>query len=538
MDEKDFRGKRVVLTGATGGLGMPLCDRLARLGCSLILPVRNLQKGEYLQQKLLQKYPDITVELLPFDAADFESVKAACDRLEQLPFTVFFWCAGAYKIPRQKCSTGLDSIFQINFATPYYMICRLLPALERRGGCRVVAVGSIAHRYGKAHGDDPDASTQKGCAKPYGNAKRWLMAALFERFLTSPVPLCVVHPGIAVTEMTAHFPKNIYWLLKPIMKLLFMSPKAAVKNLVAGMTADCGSYEWVGPRFFDVWGGPCKRRLGGFSAAEKDLIRRRSAELFAALSSVGKTVPPSTVSGVTVYHFDSLPSTNSAAAAWVKSGGPCDTVLWADTQTAGRGRGDHSFYSPAGGIYCSLILPQSKDFTPASLTITAAVAMCRTLTRFCECDPKIKWVNDIYLENRKVCGILAEGASGGRAPAAVLGIGVNLIAPQNGFPPGLAGIAGAVLPFGTDRDRLRFLALFLEEWRRLQLTPHEKILAEYRRRNYLENRCVTYTQNGVSHRAAVAGIDDDGRLVVSEDGKETALCSGEVSVLPQESENS
>ena len=99
------------------------------------------------------------------------------------------------------------NVFQINFVSPYYIIKELLPSLRERGG-RVVAVGSIAHNYSKYDENDIDFSSRKKASKVYGNAKRYLMYSLWglEEYSSS---VAIAHPGIAVTNITSHFPRAV-----------------------------------------------------------------------------------------------------------------------------------------------------------------------------------------------------------------------------------------------------------------------------------------------------------------------------------------
>ena len=117
---------------------------MAALGASLILLDRNAERSAELARTLSEQY-QATVRCLPLDLSEIASVRALSEQLRSDPPDVFIHNAGAYSIPRKQCSTGYDNVFQINFASPYYIIRSLLPAMEERGG-KVVVVGSIAHR--------------------------------------------------------------------------------------------------------------------------------------------------------------------------------------------------------------------------------------------------------------------------------------------------------------------------------------------------------------------------------------------------------
>lgn len=271
---QSLEGKRIAVTGSTGGLGKALCSYLAELGASLVLLDRNGERSRIHRAELLDNHPNLCVECVPLDLEDLPSACSAVERLCALEIDVFIHNAGAYSIPRHRCASGYDNVYQINFATPYYMIRRLLPMLRCRGG-RVVVVGSIAHRYSKIDVTDVDFSTRRAASKVYGNAKRYLMFALHELFRDeTDVRLAVTHPGISFTNITAHYPKAIFWLIKHPMKVIFMKPRRAALSILSGVFSDTAHGEWIGPWAFDVWGMPKKKTLRSVGKDERDEIAR------------------------------------------------------------------------------------------------------------------------------------------------------------------------------------------------------------------------------------------------------------------------
>ena len=137
-------GKKVAISGSTGGLGRELCFYIASLGAELILVDRNSERSLALASELKKRNSDLAVSHITADMSDMESVKAAADSLEKMNIDYLILNAGAYSIPRHTCDTGFDNVFQINFVSPYYLARRLLSGIENRGG-KVVAVSSIAH---------------------------------------------------------------------------------------------------------------------------------------------------------------------------------------------------------------------------------------------------------------------------------------------------------------------------------------------------------------------------------------------------------
>lgn len=265
-------GKTVAITGSTGGLGREICQYLLSLGAELILLDRNTERSEAWRKELMRAYPTAEVTCIRVDLSEMSSVKEAVTRLQASPPDVFLHNAGAYSIPRKKCDTGCDNVFQINFLSPYYMIRSLLPALRERGG-HVVAVGSIAHDYSKTDPADVDFSTRRQASRVYGNAKRYLMFSLIGLFESEErVTLALAHPGISFTNITAHYPKLIFALIKQPMKWIFMRPRKACLSVIKGIFTPCRGCEWIGPRILDVWGMPKKKSLRTASAKERDLI--------------------------------------------------------------------------------------------------------------------------------------------------------------------------------------------------------------------------------------------------------------------------
>lgn len=266
-----LRGKTVAITGSTGGLGNEICIYLARLGANLVLVDRNKEKSEKFAELLRDRFC-ARVTLITADLEDKYSVTVATERIKKEKPDIFIHNAGAYSIPRHKTKQGLDNVFAINFASPYYMIKELLPTLREAKG-RVIAVGSIAHNYSKYNPDDIDFSGCESAAKVYGNSKRYLMCSLWELFRNeSEVSLSITHPGITLTGITNHYPKWLYTIIKPLMKVFFMKPSVAALSILKGVFEQTGYMEWIGPWFFDVWGRPKKKKLGTVSEFESKRI--------------------------------------------------------------------------------------------------------------------------------------------------------------------------------------------------------------------------------------------------------------------------
>ena len=281
----DLTGVTVAITGPTGGLGTELCRYLAALNASLVLLDRNPEKSAVLREQLQAQFPDVSLRRIPLDLADITSVRVACEQLKALPIDVLIHNAGAYSIPRRTCDTGLDNVFQINCASPYYLTRELLPLLRERSG-RVVMVSSIAHNYSQSDPNDMDFSTRRPARLVYGNAKRHLMCALHQLFRDeTDATLSVVHPGITFTNITSHYPPLIFTVIKHPMKVIFMKPAKAALCLLAGVFSPCEYNTWIGPRLWNIWGLPLKKHLHTADEAEIKRIAAAAEETYKKLKA-------------------------------------------------------------------------------------------------------------------------------------------------------------------------------------------------------------------------------------------------------------
>lgn len=232
--------------------------------------------------------------------------------------------------------------------------------------------------------------------------------------------------------------------------------------------------------------------------------------------------------GHTACVFEEIPSTNATLKAYAKQGAPTLSCVIAAAQSAGRGRGEHTFYSPAGtGIYFSILLRPARGFSPADITATAAVAACEAIEAVADVKAEIKWLNDIYINGKKVAGILAECFFEGELPVVILGVGINLLPPKGGFPAEIATRAGAVF----EKNNQRFLRerTVIGFFGRLEkhLRSTASVYAAYRQRSFLLGKRVTWE----GKTAIVRDVLPDFRLELSlESGEIHRLDSGEVSI--------
>ena len=221
-------------------------------------------------------------------------------------------------------------------------------------------------------------------------------------------------------------------------------------------------------------------------------------------------------------------STNTRAIKL--SEGTEKTVLAvSEEQTQGRGRQGKSFYSPAGsGVYFSLVIrPDGELNDVVFVTSAAAVAVAKTIEEMTELEPKIKWVNDIYIDGKKVCGILVQSViQSGKVKGVCIGIGVNISTEK--FPEELIGRAGSI---GQEIDRNIFVAKVCEKLIRFGENIFDRSYLDYYRKNScVIGKDIKYYENNTEHFARAIGIDDNANLVVSENGEIKNLSSGEITV--------
>lgn len=246
----------------------------------------------------------------------------------------------------------------------------------------------------------------------------------------------------------------------------------------------------------------------------------------AELERLGCALGPITVAPSTA-------STNDDARALARAGSPHGAIVLADTQTAGRGRGAHRWFSPPGdGIYLSIVWrPTLEPSRLALLALAVGVGVARAVDALLlEPRARLKWPNDVYVDDRKLAGILVEAQLNSRSATAILGVGVNVNTRQ--FPDELATSATSLALSGAaelERARVaaRLIAALDVACRGVEGPDAARVLEDLAARDWLLGRSV-----GVGELVGTAsGIDADGRLLLrDEDGALHRLVAGEVSL--------
>lgn len=235
---------------------------------------------------------------------------------------------------------------------------------------------------------------------------------------------------------------------------------------------------------------------------------------------------------------NAVQSTNALVREKANMGASEGYIVLANEQTAGRGRLGRSFFSPKDtGIYMSLLLRPENYAAKQAVRITtmAAVAMCEAIEAVSDEKAGIKWVNDIFVREKKVCGILTEGSfnlESGLLDYAVLGLGINIYRPKGGFPNELSNIAGAVFEKNQNDVKNRLVSEFLNRFYGYYSAVNQTDYVEqYRNRSFVIGKQVNLISADESKTAVAIGIDDECRLLVKyPDGTEDCYSSGEISI--------
>ena len=267
----------IAITGSTGGLGNEAVKKLVN-DYNLILVNRSLEKSNIQKQKLLKINPNAKIDILLCDMEDINSVKDVTNKLIEHEIDYFIVNAGILTGKKTITSFNYDNVFTTNFLAPYYIINRLkennLPKVK------VIAMGSVAHRWGKLDLEDIDHKNYKSKNKRYGNSKRFLMASLIELYKDKPEKLVIAHPGISLTNMTKNYNKVIKWFTIVFLSIFFQGKKKASRCIVKAIDSNTTYLEWVGPHIFGVYGKPKVCKIKHLRESEIIEIYKVSTKLY------------------------------------------------------------------------------------------------------------------------------------------------------------------------------------------------------------------------------------------------------------------
>lgn len=247
------------------------------------------------------------------------------------------------------------------------------------------------------------------------------------------------------------------------------------------------------------------------------------------------------VNGIMPAVYRTIDSTNLEMKRRIRNGDYSASLILADEQTMGRGRLGRSFESPSGsGVYMSLLLrPELIPDNVVLITSSAAVAVCRAIMSLSNIRPEIKWVNDIFVNGRKVCGILAEAVTDKDDKMnVVLGIGINVTTDGSFFSDEVKKVAGAL--FDRDSDATftvnQLAAAIVNEFMKIYgcITTRD-FINDYRKYSMVIGKNVRYLEDGIWHEAKAVDVDNDGGLIVENtDGHNSVLRTGEITLRIKE----
>ena len=255
-----------------------------------------------------------------------------------------------------------------------------------------------------------------------------------------------------------------------------------------------------------------------------------------SLAGIKKYLDPDR-QGLEIEVYKEVSSTNLVLKDYANQGVPEGRIVIAGMQTQGRGRLGRSFFSPSdSGLYMSILLrPDMAAADAVKITTAAAVSVALAVEKVSDQKPDIKWVNDIYINGRKICRILTEASfsmESGGLDYAVLGIGVNTYEPEGGFPEAIRDIAGPIFHERKSDMRNRIAAEIINNFMRLYDSFEENsFYPEYRKRLLWVGEKINVIRGSEKTPATMLGADEDCRLHVRyEDGREEYISSGEISI--------
>ncbi len=230
--------------------------------------------------------------------------------------------------------------------------------------------------------------------------------------------------------------------------------------------------------------------------------------------------------------LEATDSTNEYAKRFARENPLEDLIIVAKRQTAGKGRLGRSFESPDGGIYMSLLLHPENTEDITEITAKASVAVARAIEKTTGIYTNIKWVNDLYLKDKKVCGILTEGSFNSEKSYfdyIVVGIGINVYN-ESSFSDNIRNIATSLFKTRENKVLEELVDSVENEFLKVICENNKDYLAEYKNRSNILGKEIEYLKDGIRHRAMALDINEKAELVVEEDGKKLCLNSGEIKI--------
>ncbi|MFA6755979.1 MAG: SDR family NAD(P)-dependent oxidoreductase [Bacilli bacterium] len=265
---KDLKDKNIILTGANSGIGFYISYYLVALHANLIMAVRNIEKGQEAKEAILKDFPNANILILEVNISNNDSIKEFSKSFKDKHIDFLINNAGIYHLPRQYNKDKIELTFATNTIGPVL----LTKTLKRyvRDDFRVINCASISYSFKKEDLDDLYSLKLKNKTSIYARSKRYLMIeSLYEKQNETSLNIC--HPGVTASNLfdasKGGFSKSFNKLIKPLMRLVFISPSKAALNAVYATSIDTKYGYMIGPKgFLHIYGYP------GVQKIKKDML--------------------------------------------------------------------------------------------------------------------------------------------------------------------------------------------------------------------------------------------------------------------------
>lgn len=249
-----LENKNIVVTGATGSIGIYTVKYLAYLKANIVIAVRNEKKGNALIEDIKKEFPDCNISMMIVDFSNVKSVDNFINQLKEISIDYYITTAGVYHLPETITLDGME----IHYETNYFNQIRVIEALDKE--LPIIVVSSISHKKCRVDFENFMSLGVKNRTKVYGRSKRLLNYHLMY-LKNNGYDIRITHPGVSATSLFASekggFGKLFNAIIVPIMKVIFHSPDKSSLNVLYGLKNEVEYGKEIGPSgLFAVWGYP------------------------------------------------------------------------------------------------------------------------------------------------------------------------------------------------------------------------------------------------------------------------------------------
>lgn len=264
-----LEGRRVLITGATGGVGLKSAEIMIYLNARVIMACRNLKKAEAVKERFLKEYPSAEIEIIELDLADFKSIDRFVSEIAErnIDIGVFLNNAGVFRKPGMLTADGFDAVLGTNYLGVYYLTEKILPYLETLPhDVLCINTVSLIHKFANENYKDCFSGKRRGDFSVYACSKLCLAKYTYylsQRCKGTNIKVLMNHPGISATPLAFNsFGKTVRSLGK-VFGGIFNSPEKSALALPLIMSKDFPAGSITGPaRLFGGWGYPKENRVG------------------------------------------------------------------------------------------------------------------------------------------------------------------------------------------------------------------------------------------------------------------------------------